>query len=510
MRNEVGGTYSAGRNVLTQPASWRRPFQGKGGATLCLLAAWIYLRPPAEAARPVFIPGMRLAQAGNSSEGPLPTKTGHEPASSPATPGSTPPPVTTPSDPSLDPVVVTEPPPLPPLPGATTTDPGMDFAPGPPLPTLPAIEPERFGVVFHGSVRATYDSNIFIQSRNEQEDFIFTIAPGVAIGWGDFKTEIYNTGGYRERNERSFTEAVEDKRFIYLDYVPSVTFFTHHSDENSVDHDINLEGQWVGGKLTIGAKARFQTLNAPDIDLGDRVEQRRFDAAITAAYDISEKTGLEFNLFHNLRNYERASDTREYRNDGWLNYRVQPKLKLSLGYAFGYVDSSEGPHQVFERAMARVRYEANEKLALTATGGVEFRQVGGDDDQTNPVFSLGAIWKPFDGTYFNLNAYSRTQTSASRGQTYVATGFDLLARQRFFQRMYLSLAGGYRHSDYDTLPNGSGARTDDYYYIRPSIGLDITVWLSAELCYEWRSNDSTSPTRSFNEAITYIQFAFLF
>ncbi len=49
---------------------------------------------------------------------------------------------------------------------------------------------QRFGYVLHGSAGASYESNVFIQPTNAQEDFIFRIAPAIALGWGDFKAEV--------------------------------------------------------------------------------------------------------------------------------------------------------------------------------------------------------------------------------------------------------------------------------------------------------------------------------
>jgi len=389
---------------------------------------------------------------------------------------------------------------------ATTLFPATD-----PLSPQAAVENQKFGIVLHGYARATYDSNIFIQAQHEEEDFIFTLAPGVAIGWGDFKSEIFGTGGFRQQFERDFSEAVLDKNFIYIDYTPSVTFFAHNADENSFDHDVNLEGQWVIRKLTLGMRARFQTLNLPDVDIGDRVEQKRFSAALTSKYDYSEKTNFEFNLYSYLRDYKRNSDTREYRNQGWINYQIQPRINFGVGYAVGYVDSSEGPEQFYEQALLRARYKVSEKLSFVATFGGEIRQVETDDHQTNPVFSVGATWTPLDGTYVMLNAYSRTQTSSSLGQNYTVTGFDATVRQRFFQRMYVGVAGGYQNSDYDALSDTKNtARTDDLYYVRPSIGVDLAVWASAEAAFEWRSNDSSDERRSFDEVSSYLQLNLLF
>ncbi len=405
--------------------------------------------------------------------------------------------------------------PLPPLEPSTTlratgqAESDLLFSAETPKQTTPDLG--KFGIVLHGFARAGYDSNIFIQPDHEEEDFIFTIAPGVAAGWGDFKPEIFGVGSYYDRYEHERGPIQREGNFIFVDYLPSVTLFLDHSEEGSFDHDVTLKGQWAQSKLTLGIYARFQTLNMPDIEIGDRVEQKRLMASITSKYEFSDKTSVEANFFHFFRDYERNGDTTEWRNQDWFNYQVRPRLNVSLGVAFGLVNSSEGPSQVYEQALLRVRFRTSEKLTLNMVAGFEARQVDDTGDQYNPVFSLGATWLPFSGTYFYLNGFSRTLTSPSQGQNYTATGFDFAFRQRLWRRFYARFSSGYQNSEYDDLQGQiNSGRSDDLFYVRPSLAVDITSWLSAELACEFRTNDSTRANRSFDEATILLQFNVLF
>lgn len=374
------------------------------------------------------------------------------------------------------------------------------------------IEPQPvtqgFSYHLHGSARAAYDSNIFIQPDHEEADFIFTLAPGVAFGWGDYETELLEDWSFRERYnpDVSDPDRLIEKSFVYLDYTPSVTMFTHNSEENTFDHDAKLEGQWAMRKLTLGIKARFQTLNIPDVDIGDRQRQRRLNVDLTSLYEASEKTSVEVNAGYSSRDYERSADTREWRNQNWLNYQIQPKVMIGFGPAFGYVESTQGPEQVYEQGLLRVRYKPSEKLSLLLIGGVEARQIRHRDDEVNPVVSLAAKWNPAEGTYLYLSAYSKTLTSSQFAQNYTLTGVDFIFRQRLLQRYYLGVAAGYANADYDSLPGSpSSARNDDLYYIRPFAELDIIRWMSASIAVEYRNNDSSNARRTFEELSAYLQ-----
>lgn len=370
----------------------------------------------------------------------------------------------------------------------------------------PEIDKHPWKFVLHGSATATYDSNIFISSSNEQEDFIFTIAPGVAIGRGEFRNELASLGSYETRFNPDRSDMVEGENYIFVHYVPSVTLFADHGSENSFDHDVTLAGQYEWKRLTIGLKARFQTMNLPDVDLGERVERNLFTGALTSKYDYSAKTSFEFNLFNYLRDYagDRV-DSAEYRGQAWVNYQVRPKITLGVGFTYGQVDLSRGPSQSYEQVLARLRYRATEKLRFDLRAGVEFRHIRGLTDTTNGIFGLSVSYAPFDGTTVFLQSYRRTVTSAnSVPSNYTVTGVEAQIRQRFARRYYFVVAAGYQHVEYEYFAS-SDQRTDHIFYIHPSVGMDITTWLTCEVGAEYRQNDSSQERTTFSETTAYFQ-----
>lgn len=373
------------------------------------------------------------------------------------------------------------------------------------------IEKHPWKFVLHGSATATYDDNIFISHSNAQEDFIFTIAPGVAVGRGDFKNELANLGSYEERFNPDRSEMAEPKNYIFVHALPSVTLFAEHSDENSFNYDVTLDGQYEWKRLTLGIKARMQTLNLPDVDLGERVERSIFTGALTSRYDLSGKTSFELNFFNYIRDYSGDKvDSVEYRGQAWANYQVRPKITLALGLTYGQVELSSGPSQSYEQVLLRMRYRATEKVRFDLTGGMEFREIQGVSNPTNGVFSAGLTYTPFDGTSIYVQGYRRNVTSAgSPPSAYTVTGVEVQFRQRFWKRYYAVLAAGYQNSAYDYFTS-SDTRNDNVFYIHPSIGMDITQWLSCELGMTYRQDDSTVEKYSFSETTVYLQLNVFF
>ena len=369
-----------------------------------------------------------------------------------------------------------------------------------------AVDKHPWKFVLHGSATATYDSNIFISHDNAQEDFIFTIAPGVAVGRGDFKNELANLGSYEDRFNPDRSEMVDATNYIFVHYVPSVTLFADHSSEDSFDHDITLDGQYEWKRLTIGLKARFQTLNLPDVDLGERVERHLFTGALTSKYDYSAKTSFELNFFNYIRDFAGDHvDTVEYRWQAWVNYQLRPKITLGVGFTYGRVDLSRGPDQSYEQVLARLRYRATEKIRFDLTAGGEIRDISGLTNRTNGIFSLGVSYAPFDGTTVFLQGYRRTVTSAnSPPANYNVTGVEAQLRQRFLRRFYFVIAAGYQNVDYEYFASAS-QRRDEIFYIHPSVGIDVTTWLTCEIGAEYRQNQSSSVKSDFSETTAYFQ-----
>ena len=369
-----------------------------------------------------------------------------------------------------------------------------------------AVDKHPWKFVLHGSATATYDSNIFISHDNAQEDFIFTIAPGVAVGRGDFKNELANLGSYEDRFNPDRSEMVDATNYIFVHYVPSVTLFADHSSEDSFDHDITLDGQYEWKRLTIGLKARFQTLNLPDVDLGERVERHLFTGALTSKYDYSAKTSFELNFFNYIRDFAGDHvDTVEYRWQAWVNYQLRPKITLGVGFTYGRVDLSRGPDQSYEQVLARLRYRATEKIRFDLTAGGEIRDISGLTNRTNGIFSLGVSYAPFDGTTVFLQGYRRTVTSAnSPPANYNVTGVEAQLRQRFARRFYFVIAAGYQNVDYEYFASAS-QRRDEIFYIHPSVGIDVTTWLTCEIGAEYRQDQSSSVKSDFSETTAYFQ-----
>ncbi len=371
-----------------------------------------------------------------------------------------------------------------------------------------SLNDQRFGYVLHGEARAAYESNLFIQSQNAQEDFIFTISPGVAVGWGEFKSELFGPENFRHRFERWV-----GKNYFYVDYSPSYTWYADHGSLDSFDQAVRLAAEWNFHRLTLGARGAYVTQTAPVEDIGNRVKQKELTASLTARYDYSGKTSFEVNGYYDGVSYDsNGVDSREWRTQDWMNYQISPKIRVGIGATLAHVDRDFGAAQIYEQGLLRVFYEASAKLTLSLTGGAEWRQTDGGADRTDGIFELDAAWSPSDGTYLYVQGYRRSVTGSTDASDYfIATGVVAQFRQRLYQRFYFDLTMQYQNSDYQGSGTvGGQGRADDLFVIRPGVGFDLASWVNCEISGEFRRNQSSDDQRKFDAKTAMVRFNLLF
>jgi len=405
----------------------------------------------------------------------------------------------------------------------TTTEPAPEIAPeqnidltseiNPPLPvaaTDPTVEsapattadmgvPRRFHYHFELSVRGVYDDNINLNRTNEISDFYFTIEPALMLGFGD-------TEGRSEN-------------YLRLDYNPAVFLFADHSENNSVQHVIRLEGQYRANRLTLNLSQTVQLMDGVDVqtqntsggldqqvnlDVAGRTTFDIYDTHLNAAYYVTGKTFVSAGLDYTNNHYTDLISSQTITGNFFLNYNYSDKVVVGLGGTFGYDQVEEpNPDQTFEQANLRFSYQATGKINVVGSVGVEFRHFEDDavDTHVSPIFELGINYTPFDGTKISLTANQHIYNSAVLAQqNYTMTNISGGIQQRLLQRVFLGLNGGYERSDYFSTAGSTGPdRNDDYFFVEPSIAVSVTRFWTVGAYYLHRVNDSSLDVFSFHD-----------
>jgi hypothetical protein len=398
--------------------------------------------------------------------------------------------------------------PLPP-----TSQPTVNYSSSAPNPTAPAVEinpaeqpmegsyapqPRRFQYDLLLRVRGVYDDNINISHFNPISDYYLAIEPTVTVGFGDIFQRAEN--------------------YLRLDYTPSVFLFLDHSENDAVQHLIHLEGHHRFRRLDLSLIQDIQILDGADlgatvdggitgtfanIDVSTRTRVNVYTTQLKTAYELTGKTSLSGGLNSSITDYPDLISSEVISGNLFINYAYSDKLVVGIGGTGGYdfVDDPN-PDQSFEQANVRLSYQATGKVSLSASGGVEFRQFeqSSRDTYISPVFEIDGTYQPFVATSLSLAISRRTLNSAVlAGQDFASTTVYVTARQRAFQRIYLSLNVGYQNSDYfSTVSDTSANRSDDYYVIMPGIDVMVTRFWSVGAYYLHRQDDSSIDFFSFD------------
>ena len=254
----------------------------------------------------------------------------------------------------------------------------------------------------------------------------------------------------------------------------------------------------------------MQSLAGGDVDVGGRTNRKLYQFGITSHYAYSEKTSFEANLSRSYADYQAQLDSVEWVNQNWVDYQLLAKTRVGAGLTFGFLSPEGGQPQSYEQALLRVSLPATGKLTVAAEGGMEARHVR-ETQTTQPVFRVSVAYRPFDGTDLSVAVSRRSFNSAAQaGVNYTTTGISASVRQRFFGRIFLTLAGGFEDAKYQAVePTASSTRHDRFLFVRPSLSLAVTKRSQIELFYERRSNDSNTGF-SFENNVTGLQASFNF
>ena len=365
------------------------------------------------------------------------------------------------------------------------------------MPIAPT--PRRFQYRLRVELRAAYDDNITLSATDPVDDYLFVIEPTISLGFGDITSHQDN--------------------YLSVDYSPSGHFYADHSNFNALEHRARIEGRYRFSRLAVGLVQDIQSIESSDvdysasagnivtksnIDIGGRRRLNAFTTRVPITYDLTGLTSLTADVNHTLTDYSNTLINSEViAADIGFNYAYSPRVVFGLSATAGenFVDAPS-PDETFEQVHARMSYELTGKLQTYAAVGVEFRQFDNErDENISPVFNIELVYNPFDGTSVNLSASRQTLNSASlSNQDFTSTQLIATLQQRFFQRVFVNVSGGYQnHSYFSTVGGVSATREDNYYFIAPGFDVRITNFFFAGLYYLHRQNESSFNFFDFDE-----------
>jgi Putative beta-barrel porin 2 len=343
-------------------------------------------------------------------------------------------------------------------------------------------EPSRkyWRLVPLASVGVVYDDNIFGTNTDRVADIIWTLSAGVAFELGDF----------REQTENYVTAHWLGIPVIYMD----------NPEQNAFNQSAALAVQYRWNRLVAKIESNFDQTQGPNREVNTITRTTTFSNFLRFRYDYSEKTSFDLGFYQRATLVEGFENTNEYELRAGMDYQLFPKTRVGFEGVGGVTDQSSTLPAYYQQARVRVNYLATGKLAFKFNGGIEVREYEGSDIvKVNPIFRLGLAYQPFDGTNLSIVGYRTVSASnAVAGQDITATGFEIAAEQRLFQKFIAAISFGYENDVYSSTGNEALTdRVDNYVYARPRLRYTFIEWLSVSVFYEFRQTVSNQTTSSF-------------
>lgn len=339
-------------------------------------------------------------------------------------------------------------------------------------------------------VSAAYNDNIFLRSGKgfftREADYITTVSPRIAFTYGeDVQTE-------------------PDTTFTDFYYAPSFIFFADHTKEDGLNHDGSVQIGHRFSRLSLFAKEKFSQVTGGEIESGDLFNRRISLTDLSAEYELSPKTSMEWTGNIIYRDYDRGFDSLDAKTGIWFNYYITPKIKLGIGPNVGVVDVKNSVDQQYGRGLVRVVYSPSQKLSTYIETGVDYRHYNGSSDDTwNFVLRSGGTWALAAQTniHFNINRYIQNSNTL-RDQNQTISGFYAGIDHRFTKQVLASLGGGYENAAYSSTSSTTHAsREDNFVSISPTLKISVKEWWDISGSYTYRRNMSNFSNNSFDNNV---------
>jgi hypothetical protein len=360
-----------------------------------------------------------------------------------------------------------------------------------------AETPRRFRYSMLFDARAVYDDNVRLSvSETREADFYGSLASEVTLALGD------REGG---------------GNFVSANLTPTLYLYADNSDLNTVELVARLQGQWRLRRVTFSLSQDVRSIestnlavinpaggfaNQANLDLRGRRRLNTYDTHLEASGPWTGKTSFRIGSALHISEPEDSIGSTSLEGVIGVDYHYAEKLSTGLSLTAGRTFAeAPSPDQTYEQLTVRWDYDITGKLRATGSGGVEFRQSnGGAEDYVSPIFQLGVGYTPFDGTRIDLSATQQTLNSASSaGQDFTSTQFTGTLGQRFLQRVFLTVSGGYQIQDYrSTLESAVANREDKYFFFATGFDVRLSSFWFAGFFYTYRQVDSTEDIYAFN------------
>ena len=323
-----------------------------------------------------------------------------------------------------------------------------------------------------GTLGVRADDNVLLASKNEQNDIIFDLNPGVELTFGK---------GAQLKGSLTLVDA-----------------FANYSDNSSLNTNLfsgEFDSHFDDGKLKLGFNLSYKELNQNTVGVRSLTRRDVFSVAANTEVEVSQITSVGAGVAFAHENFK----PRGYTDSDSLTipvdfyYRWTPKIDLSFGYRYRDYQVQIGQDSTDHYFNVGARGEFSPKFTGQFSVGVNTRKLsnGTNDTQIGLDANFGYEISPKTTLQFGASNDFGTNALGQQEKNFILHGmvFTKLTAE------WSANAGlSYRSIDYIK-------RTDDYY--QGELGATYVVNANVRIsgAYIYRSLTSASATIEFTNNI---------
>jgi predicted porin len=411
--------------------------------------------------------------------------------------------------------------------------------------TIPAGS-AQFNFTPRLTVKEEYNDNILLERKNEKDDFITTVSPGVAAelrGQTSGALLDYNPSysffmdndqydGWQHRAMLSaWNEFSRETRLELFNYFLYAKDPLADNDVVSEKGDVLAEGDPTRRRNRDTyyrdiATARLQhQLGAENFVFGQFVygllknddpldeDSQEFSPSVGAVYWFTQWTGIETDFGYTRGLYDdTSSDFHQGQGRLRLNQRISPRFGLYGEYKHivrnfddSPVGGDENDYMVYAPS-AGVFYDFDRTLRASFGVGYYYQQIEDQDDEQGPFFN-SEVNKLWDFQRWSIRARgasgidSQDFGAENRGFERFAQ-LELSGRYDFTRQLFADAAVRYRYADYI---NSDDDIVDHRYGAEVGVGYDIFRWMRLRLSYAFNKLDSQNTLDDYEENRVMLQ-----
>jgi Putative beta-barrel porin 2 len=235
-----------------------------------------------------------------------------------------------------------------------------------------------------------------------------------------------------------------------FDYTPTWNLYSNSAFRDSVDELARLTGTNTLDDWMIQFVQAYSFSSDPLIETGAQTSEQDYTTSLDLSHAFNDKVRFETTAIQDLQFAVGYPDSYQWSDQNWLHYRIVPKGDIGLGCGVGYVEVSRGMNNAFVRPEVQGNLQATDKLSLSATGGLEYRQFYGHPSRSldTPIFSASIIYDPFETTKISITAARQVSTSFFQDQSTRSTQFSVSVDQRLLRHFHLTVGVSEGNDDY--------------------------------------------------------------